>query len=91
MVYLRDWGTRLNTAWQRVKTQLTLSSEPQVWQSMDISGHSVWSAYEPATGRAIDHVSEHEMRVWLEERYHHEQSVSEQRVQHLKAASICQM
>jgi hypothetical protein len=91
MVYLKNWGARLNAVWQRTKAQFAFSSEPQVWQTTDHTGRHVWSAYDPTTGRTIEQVSAKELRVWLEERYHRKQSATEQRMQQVRASQLYHM
>jgi S-formylglutathione hydrolase FrmB len=46
---------------------LSSSKELQVWQELDEQGDPSWSAYDPATNRSIHHVSEHQVRIWIEQ------------------------
>lgn len=45
-----------------------LSTELQVWQASNEPSESSWSAYDPETKQSIHHISEQQMRVWLEQR-----------------------
>ena len=56
--------------WHRVAAFLSVSDDPRLTEVTDSSGQSVWSAYDPRTGQHIKNLPEHEMRVWLEERFH---------------------
>ena len=49
----------------------------------DRQGQTLWSAYDPATGRSIDQLSTEEMRSWLEER-HYQNHLATDRMQQLK-------
>ena len=55
--------------WNALCQQLVKPAELQVWQTRDNTGSIWWSAYDPATGRLIEHVSEAQIRIWLEQRY----------------------
>jgi hypothetical protein len=81
----RSLGDRLKDIWQRAIAYLETSSEPRVWQTRDVSGQTVWSAYDPIRKRSIEQVSVQEMRAWLEERHYHDDWVAEERLQQLKA------
>lgn len=61
----------LSRLWQHLVAALTKAQEPQIWQSYDHQGNLWWHGYDPMTGRSICRDSEAEMRIWLEERYHH--------------------
>ncbi|MBE9198305.1 MULTISPECIES: hypothetical protein [unclassified Nodularia (in: cyanobacteria)] len=58
--------------WQKLVNALSASSELQVWQKSDRSGHITWRAYNPMTGRSACFGSEEEMRVWIEMQYYQE-------------------
>lgn len=59
-------SAKLKRLWQFFVSK----SEPHVWSTRDRLGNIWWSARDPVTGRAINHVSEAEMRVWIERRHH---------------------
>lgn len=44
-------------------------SEPVIYQLTDRDGDAYWYVYDPATGRNTYLASEHDVRVWLEQRY----------------------
>ena len=48
--------------------QLVKPAEIRVWQPRDDSGNIGWIVNVPATGRSIEHVSETQIRIWLEQR-----------------------
>lgn len=83
-------GTRLGNMWQRLRMQLSPSSEPQVWRSFDESGQATWNADDPTTGEKIRGISEHEMRIWLEERHYHYQTAAEHQRQQMKMNMLSQ-
>lgn len=62
--------TRLNDIWQSVLNYFSVSSEPRVWQTQDITGLLQWKALDPMTGELVSYDSEAEMRSWLEERHY---------------------
>lgn len=47
---------------------LNQSTELQVWREFDQAKNYVWSAYDPVTKRSVYHISEDEMRAWIEHR-----------------------
>ena len=49
--------------------QMEETADPQVWATHDAAGHTLWNAYDSASGRIIRKASETELRVWLENRY----------------------
>ena len=53
-----------------IKQLLSLNTELQVWQELDHKEHGAWSAYDPETKQSIRHVSEQQMRIWIEQRSH---------------------
>lgn len=55
-----------NDIWQIVLAHLKLSVEPRVWQTRDEIGRSVWSAYDPVSGKSIHQVPSDRLRSWLE-------------------------
>ncbi|PZO13447.1 MAG: hypothetical protein DCF25_16130 [Leptolyngbya foveolarum] len=61
--------TQLKNLAQTFVCQLGGSSEPRVWSTQDANGQTVWNAQDSASNRIIRHVSETELRIWLEERY----------------------
>lgn len=73
--------TFLNTLWQGFVKTIIGGNELRVWQTSDADGYVHWRAYDPSTGETAICDSEDEMRVWLEQRYHHHPEVSEQRYQ----------
>jgi hypothetical protein len=62
--------TKLSNWFQRTVSELSVSTEPHVWQTQDSTGKTVWNAFDPMTKRSIEQVSAQELRVWLEERHY---------------------
>ena len=60
----------LMQAFQSAKAYLNVGSEPYVWKTTRAVGEPLWSACDPITHKAIEGVSETEVRVWLEERHY---------------------
>lgn len=48
---------------------LVLYSEPKIWKKTDAEGNIFWKTYDPMTGTTASFDTEHQVRVWLEERY----------------------
>lgn len=48
---------------------LVLYSEPKIWKKTDAAGNIFWKTYDPMTGTTASFDTEHQVRVWLEERY----------------------
>ncbi len=48
---------------------LVLDSEPKIWKKTDAEGNIFWKTYDPMTGSTASFDTEHQVRVWLEERY----------------------
>jgi len=49
---------------------MTRPNEVQIWQVVDRHGESIWKAYDPYKNTTIHLSSEHDLRVWLEQRYY---------------------
>ncbi|HEY9623406.1 MAG TPA: hypothetical protein V6C78_23820 [Crinalium sp.] len=67
--YQPSWWSTLGQALQNLFQPIVECSEIRVWQSFDESGQSWWSARDAQTGCSIHHVSEDQIRVWIEQRY----------------------
>lgn len=63
----RSLSTPIKAVWDKVLARLDATTEPRVWKAADISGETLWNAYDPITHLAIDHASADELRTWLEE------------------------
>ncbi|NJO19100.1 MAG: hypothetical protein HC838_02140 [Spirulinaceae cyanobacterium RM2_2_10] len=57
-------------AWGWLVRSLSHSHEPRLWTKLDSQGHVHWYVRDPITGQRLEQASEHEVRVWLEQRYH---------------------
>lgn len=57
--------TGFHEIWQMALAHLAATSEPKVWQSQNETGATVWSAYDPRTGKSIHQVSSERVREWL--------------------------
>ena len=64
-----SWRDRLQHVWREWVRSLTKSHELQISNLCDASGKIWWSGYDPQTQRSLHHVSENEIRVWIERRY----------------------
>ena len=49
---------------------VTSNHEPQIEQKCDRYGNKYWQAYDLHTNKSYSFGSEHEVRVWIENRYH---------------------
>ncbi|MGF1589515.1 MAG: hypothetical protein ACFCU7_09750 [Pleurocapsa sp.] len=57
--------------WQKlVSSLITQRHEPQIEQKHDQDGNLYWQAYDFATNKSYTFISEHDVRVWIEDRYH---------------------
>jgi len=56
---------------QTMVAALAKNSEPRIWQSRDRNGSVAWHLYDPLTNQHARFYSEQEIRIWLEQRYHH--------------------
>ncbi|MEL6604172.1 MAG: hypothetical protein AAFP20_13205 [Cyanobacteria bacterium J06614_10] len=65
----KSLATKLKNLSRTLLSQLSGSSDPQVWQSKTRDGQVVWNAQDSLTGRVIHDASETEIRIWLENRY----------------------
>lgn len=59
----------LEQIWQSLVTALFESPILRVWYVYDELGRIWWSADDPVTGRSLHHVSETQLRAWIEQRY----------------------
>jgi hypothetical protein len=50
---------------------LCKGSEPQIQQRRDRAGKCYFKVYDPISHQSAIFDSEHEVRIWLEERYYH--------------------
>lgn len=73
----RRLKARIVRGFQAVGRSLSQLSQPlfkqpdvQVWCRRDESGNVWWSAYDPASQRSVDHISQEQMLVWIEQRYY---------------------
>ncbi|MEL6161931.1 MAG: hypothetical protein AAGJ95_17285 [Cyanobacteria bacterium J06554_11] len=62
-------ATKLKNLSRTLLSQLSGSSDPQVWQRKTRDGRVLWNAQDRVTGRVIHDASETEIRSWLENRY----------------------
>jgi len=76
---VRSFRSEINDIWQATVAHWKATSEPHVWRTQDQSGQEAWNAYDPASHRTVRQVSEHDLRVWLEER-HYQYSFSGDRI-----------
>lgn len=60
----------LKTFGQNLLVLLSQGSELRVWQTQDRSGVIWWNVYDPMTQQTARLLSEVDVRVWIEQRYH---------------------
>lgn len=56
--------------WSRFLHYVTGNSEPMIWQKTNDQGDIFYSVYDPRSQQSMTFSSEHEIRVWLEQRYY---------------------
>ena len=56
--------------WDAVLKWATGSSEPMIENYQDSHGNTVYRVYDPHTQQQVEHLSEAEVRIWLEQRYY---------------------
>ena len=56
---------------QTLFKSLSGGNEIEIWQSRDRHGNLLWNVRDRLSGRSAQLDSEQEVRIWLEERYHH--------------------
>ncbi len=61
--------TRLTRLCQTFLRNLTTTAEPRIYQVPTLDGPFIWRVEDPSTGQIVYLASEHEVRVWIEERY----------------------
>lgn len=61
---------QVKRAWTQMTAALSTSNEPKIWTTTDRRGRVYWYARDPMSGRKLAHASEHDVRVWLEQRYY---------------------
>ncbi|PSF38365.1 hypothetical protein C7H19_05070 [Aphanothece hegewaldii CCALA 016] len=59
----------LQNIWQNINRYFNTSLELQVWRMVDHQGNIWWSAYNPKTKQSVNHISEEQMRIWIEQNY----------------------
>ena len=64
-----SFPSTLRLIWQFLIRVLTETPELQVWCTEDKQGRLWWHAYDPNTERSVSHISEAQMRVWIERRH----------------------
>jgi hypothetical protein len=62
----------LSNTWRYLVRGSIRDNEPRVWQERSPSGHYIWRAYDPQSGRSAYRRTEAEMVDWLEQRTHHQ-------------------
>jgi hypothetical protein len=63
----------LATTWQRLLAFITNpGDEPRIWTTHTADDSICWHAYDPLTGRRLCTADEHDILVWLEQRYNYQ-------------------
>lgn len=63
-------GAFLPAVWQSVLKLIMGSAEPIFEKHVDSSGQVLYTIYDPVTQQQVNGLSEHDARVWLEQRYY---------------------
>lgn len=61
----RNFGQSINQLWQQFITFFAGNSDPKIQRIHE----SNWRVFDPKTNRSLRFSSEHEVRVWLDQRY----------------------
>lgn len=61
---------KFQSTWNKMIAMFTAGKEPKIWLSSDAEGKLYWNAFDPQTHRFVEHLSEAEMRIWIEKRYY---------------------
>ncbi|MGF1568805.1 MAG: hypothetical protein ACFCVD_12165 [Nodosilinea sp.] len=77
-------AARFSNFWHELLAQLEVSEEPKVWQTRNNAGQLTWNAYDATTDQAIYHVSDADLRTWLEERHYRDQAIAHERQMQLR-------
>jgi len=69
-----SFGDRIRAALYALQevalNSVALNQEPKITVTRDRAGQSQWNVYDPINGYTNSFVSENEVRIWLESRYH---------------------
>lgn len=61
--------TPLQNGWKHLTAAL-FATQPEVWSSPNRQGRTDWYVYDPVDEQLLQFDSDHEVRIWLERRYH---------------------
>lgn len=64
---LKEW---LNDLFQSFLNAASGNTEPKISQKRDRAGNLYFDVYDPTSGASMSFGSEHEIRTWIEQRYH---------------------
>lgn len=61
----------ISKLWKKIENSLIVhKKEPKIQQKYDANGNLYWQAYDFSTNKSYTFISENDVRVWLENRYH---------------------
>lgn len=61
----------VSRVFQTLVAKLSGGNDPQIKLKYSPSGHEYWHVYDPITGKAETFTTEADVRIWVEQRYHH--------------------
>jgi hypothetical protein len=61
----------ISRIFQTLLAKLSSNNDPQIKLRYSPSGQEYWHVYDPTTGKAATFTAEADVRVWVEQRYHH--------------------
>ncbi|MCU0533438.1 MAG: hypothetical protein MUD14_06040 [Hydrococcus sp. Prado102] len=64
-----SFWSRIEQLWELMFESSIGLRELQVSSERDRWGNTLWSAYDPLTGRSISQITEEQMRIWIEQQY----------------------
>ncbi|NJK50194.1 hypothetical protein HC931_20485 [Candidatus Gracilibacteria bacterium] len=64
-----SFWSKIKQFWELMFDASIALPELQVWSKRDRWGNTLWSACDPLTGRSISHITEEQMRIWIEQQY----------------------
>jgi hypothetical protein len=68
----QQWWKSWHQSWHQSLSLRSdsITTEPEVWCSVDHTGQSWWHVYSPRTGERVDFASEDEVCLWIEQSFY---------------------
>jgi hypothetical protein len=67
--FKQNLALNLKHIWYHVVTAIVGSADPKIWKLTNSEGAAYWRVYDPANRQSYVFDTEHEVRVWIEQRY----------------------